>query len=74
MVKTEPVKLDGVVQEAIPGGKFVVWCEEPGIEVICYPSGSIRMNNIRIIPGDRVAIRCDATDLTKGRITFRYKA
>ncbi|HSA83662.1 MAG TPA: translation initiation factor IF-1 [Patescibacteria group bacterium] len=63
---------DGKVLEALPNTLFRVELED-GTIVLCHLSGKMRMNFIKILPGDRVKIEMTPYDLTKGRITFRYK-
>lgn len=62
----------GDVLEALPNAMFRVELEN-GHEIICHVSGKIRMNYIRILPGDKVTVEMSPYDLTKGRITYRYK-
>jgi len=64
--------MTGQVVEALPNAMFRVELEN-GHEIICHVSGKIRMNYIRILPGDKVAVELSPYDLTKGRITYRYK-
>ncbi len=72
MAKEEPIQMTGEVVEALPNAMFRVELEN-GHEIICHVSGKIRMNYIRILPGDKVAVELSPYDLTKGRITYRYK-
>lgn len=72
MAKEEPIQMTGEVVEALPNAMFRVELEN-GHEIICHVSGKIRMNYIRILPGDKVAVEMSPYDLTKGRITYRYK-
>ncbi|MCE2422928.1 MAG: translation initiation factor IF-1 [Gemmatimonadetes bacterium] len=72
MAKEEPIQMTGEVAEALPNAMFKVLLEN-GFEIVCHVSGKIRMNFIRILPGDRVAVELSPYDLTKGRITYRYK-
>lgn len=76
MPKGNKIEIDGVVVELLPGAKFKVKITDPNFPenhmVHGHISGKMRMNFIRIIPGDRVRIEIDANDPTKGRITFRY--
>lgn len=72
MAKEEPIQMTGQVLEALPNAMFRVELEN-GHEIICHVSGKIRMNYIRILPGDQVAVELSPYDLTKGRITYRYK-
>ena len=63
---------DGVVLEALPNTLFRIKLDD-GSVVICHLSGKMRMNFIKILPGDRVKIEMTPYDLAKGRIMFRYK-
>lgn len=72
MAKEEPIQMTGEVAEALPNAMFRVKLEN-GHEIVCHVSGKIRMNYIRILPGDKVAVEMSPYDLTKGRITYRYK-
>ncbi|WP_419163628.1 translation initiation factor IF-1 [Candidatus Palauibacter sp.] len=72
MAKEEPIQMTGEVAEALPNAMFRVELEN-GHQIVCHVSGKIRMNYIRILPGDRVAVELSPYDLTKGRITYRYK-
>jgi len=77
MPKGNKIDVDGVVVELLPSACFKVKITDPnfpeGHTVRGHISGKMRMNYIRIIPGDRVRIELDPNDITKGRITFRYK-
>ncbi len=72
MAKEEPIQMTGEVTEALPNAMFRVELEN-GHRIVCHVSGKIRMNYIRILPGDRVAVELSPYDLTRGRITYRYK-
>ena len=72
MAKEEPIQMTGEVAEALPNAMFRVALEN-GHEITCHVSGKIRMNYIRILPGDKVAVELLPYDLTRGRITYRYK-
>ncbi len=72
MAKEEPIQMTGEVIEALPNAMFRVRLENEH-EIICHVSGKIRMNYIRILPGDKVTVEMSPYDLTKGRITYRYK-
>ncbi len=62
----------GEVIEALPNAMFRVKLENDH-EIICHVSGKIRMHYIRILPGDQVTVEMSPYDLTKGRITYRFK-
>lgn len=72
MAKEEPIKQDGEIIEALPNAQFRVELDN-GHEVLAHVSGKMRMHYIKILPGDRVAIEMSPYDLSKGRITYRYK-
>ncbi|MEK7559094.1 MAG: translation initiation factor IF-1 [Patescibacteria group bacterium] len=65
-------EIDGSVKEALPNTLFRVELPDGNI-VLCHLSGRMRMNYIKILPGDRVKIEMTPYDKTKGRITYRYK-
>lgn len=64
------IEMEGVVNELLPSAMFKVTLEN-GHEILAHLSGKMRMNRIRLIPGDRVRVEISPYDLTKGRITFR---
>ena len=66
------IKVEGTVIEALPGTQFRVKLEN-GHEVLAYLSGKMRKYYIRILLGDRVAVEMSPYDLSRGRITFRYR-
>jgi translation initiation factor IF-1 len=70
--KEEPILMEGVVIEPLPNASFRVELEN-GHEVLAHISGKMRMHYIRILPGDRVQVELSPYDLTRGRITYRYK-
>ena len=72
MAKEDLIEVEGVIKEALPNAKFKVELDN-GHEVLAHVSGKIRMNFIRILPGDRVKLELSPYDLTKGRITYRNK-
>ena len=72
MAKKDVIEAEGVVVDAQPNAMFVVWLET-GHEVLAHVSGKIRMNFIRILPGDKVKVELSPYDLTRGRITWREK-
>ena len=72
MAKQDLIKQDGVIDEALSNAMFRVRLENNHM-IIATISGKMRMNYIRILPGDKVAVEMSPYDLTKGRITFRYK-
>ena len=72
MPKSEAIEVEGTVMEALPNDMFRV--ELPnGHKVLAHVSGKIRMNFIRILPGDRVTLELSPYDLTRGRIVYRFK-
>ena len=72
MVKQDSIEVNGTVMEALSNSMFKVELDN-GHEILCHISGKIRMNYIRIMPGDKVKVEMSPYDLTKGRISFRYK-
>lgn len=72
MAKEDMIEVEGTVTETLPNAMFNVELEN-GHEVLAHVSGKIRMNYIRILPGDKVTVEMSPYDLTKGRITYRYK-
>jgi translation initiation factor IF-1 len=72
MAKEQSIRVDGVVEESLPGTQFVVRLDN-GHKVIAHISGKMRMNYIKILPGDRVTLELSPYDLSKGRIIYRYK-
>ncbi|ACF13573.1 translation initiation factor IF-1 [Chloroherpeton thalassium ATCC 35110] len=72
MAKEEAIEVDGVILEALPNANFRVKLENE-LEVLAHVSGKMRMHFIKILPGDRVRVQLSPYDLTKGRITYRFK-
>lgn len=72
MAKQSTIVQDGVVTEALPNAMFRVELEN-GHEILAHISGKMRMFYIRILPGDKVKVEMSPYDLSKGRITYRYK-
>ena len=72
MSKQDVIEVEGKVLEALPNAMFQVELEN-GHVVLAHVSGKIRMNFIRILPGDKVTIELMPYDLTRGRITYRFK-
>ena len=72
MSKEDLIEVEGVIKEALPNAKFRVELESGHI-VEAHISGKIRMNFIRVLPGDKVKVELSPYDLTRGRITFRVK-
>lgn len=72
MGKEELIEVKGMVVEPLPNAMFRVELEN-GHKILAHVSGKMRMHFIKIIPGDRVLIQLSPYDLTRGRITYRYK-
>ena len=72
MPKEEPITVEATVREALPNAMFRVELES-GHEIVAHVSGKMRMHFIRILPGDKVTVEMSPYDLTKGRITYRFK-
>ena len=72
MSKQDVIEVEGTVIEPLPNDMFKVELSN-GHKVLAHVSGKIRMNFIRILPGDRVTVELSPYDLSRGRITYRYK-
>ena len=72
MPRSDNIEIEGVVVEALPNAAFKVQLEN-GKVILAHISGKLRMNYIRILPGDKVTVELSPYDLTKGRITWRSK-
>ena len=72
MAKEEAIQVEGTVVEALPNTTFRVELDN-GHEVLAHISGKMRQHYIRILPGDRVQVELTPYDLSRGRITFRYR-
>ena len=72
MVKEESLEFTGIVQELLPNAMFKVKLENDH-EGLAHSSGKMRKNRIRVLAGDKVTVEMTPYDLTKGRITFRWK-
>ncbi|HAP32217.1 MAG TPA: translation initiation factor IF-1 [Firmicutes bacterium] len=70
--KKDVIEVEGTVVEPLPNAMFRVELKN-GVRVLAHVSGKIRMHFIRILPGDRVLVELSPYDLTRGRITYRYK-
>lgn len=66
------IEVEGIVVEPLPNAMFQVELEN-GHKVLAHVSGKIRMNFIKILPGDKVTVELSPYDLTRGRITYRFK-
>ena len=71
-MKEETLTLDGIVQEVLPSTQFRVQLAN-GASVLAYASGKVRKHRIRVLAGDKVALEMSPYDLTRGRISYRYK-
>lgn len=72
MAKEDVIEVEGKVIEPLPNAMFKVELEN-GHQILAHVSGKIRMHFIRILPGDKVTVELSPYDLTRGRITYRYK-
>ena len=72
MSKEDVIEVDGVVVESLPNTTFKVELAN-GHQILAHISGKLRMNYIKILPGDKVKVELSPYDLTKGRITWRAK-
>ncbi len=72
MARKDTIEVEGVVVEALPNAMFRVELAN-GHKVLAHISGKIRVHYIRVLPGDKVLIELSPYDLTRGRITYRFK-
>ncbi|MBF0330182.1 MAG: translation initiation factor IF-1 [Nitrospirae bacterium] len=72
MSKEENIEVQGTIVETLPNAMFRVELEN-GQVILSYVSGKMRMHFIKILPGDKVTVELSPYDLTKGRITYRFK-
>jgi translation initiation factor IF-1 len=72
MPKKDTIEVEGVIVEPLPNAMFRVELSN-GHKVLAHISGKIRLHYIRILPGDRVLVELSPYDLTRGRITYRFK-
>jgi translation initiation factor IF-1 len=72
LAKDNVIEVEGKVVETLPNAMFRVELEN-GHEILAHVSGKIRMHYIRILPGDKVTVEMSPYDLSKGRITYRFK-
>ena len=72
MAKEEAIEVEGTIVESLPNAMFRVELEN-GHKVLAHVSGKMRMNFIKILPGDKVTVELSPYDLSRGRITYRYK-
>jgi len=72
MSKEEAIEVEGVISESLPNAMFRVELDNRH-KILAHVSGKIRMNFIRILPGDKVKVELSPYDLSRGRITFRCK-
>ncbi|MCX6138316.1 MAG: translation initiation factor IF-1 [Ignavibacteriales bacterium] len=72
MSKQDAIKVDGTITDTLPNASFKVKLDN-GHEILAHISGKMRMNYIKILVGDKVTVELSPYDLSKGRITYRYK-
>lgn len=72
MAKEQTIVMDGTITETLPNAMFRVKLES-GHEILAHIAGKMRLNFIKILPGDKVKVELSPYDLTRGRITYRYK-
>lgn len=72
MAKQDVIELEGTVVDSLPGAQFKVELPNKAV-ILAHISGKLRMNYIKILPGDKVTVEMSPNDLTKGRITWRAK-
>ena len=73
MSKEEAIEVTATVLETLPNAMFKIAVDDNQHEVLAHISGKMRMNFIKILVGDKVTVELSPYDLTKGRITYRYK-
>ena len=73
MAKEELLEFEGIVTELLPNATFRVKLVNPPHEIIAHTAGKMRMNRIRVLTGDKVMVEMTPYDLTKGRITYRFR-
>lgn len=72
MSKEDVIEVEGVIVEKLPNTQFIVELKN-GHQILAHISGKLRMNYIKILPGDKVKVELSPYDLTRGRITWRAK-
>ncbi len=72
MAKEDVIEVEGTITEALPNTQFRVELDN-GHNVLAHISGKMRMNYIRILPGDRVKVELSPYDLSRGRVTYRFR-
>ena len=72
MAKEQPIEVDGKIQETLPNATFRVILDNEHV-ILAHVSGKMRMHYIKILPGDTVKLELSPYDLSRGRITYRYK-
>ena len=72
MAKEDVIEVEGIITEALPNTQFRVELDN-GHNVLAHISGKMRMNYIRILPGDRVKVELSPYDLSRGRVTYRFR-
>ena len=72
MAKNDSIQVEGTITETLPNASFKVQLENKH-EILAHISGKMRMNYIRILPGDKVLVELSPYDLSRGRIVYRYK-
>ena len=73
MAKSEPIEIEATVTTALPNAMFKLKLDNSDREILGIVSGKMRKHFIRILPGDKVLVELSPYDLTRGRITYRYK-
>jgi len=67
------IEVHGVIIESLPNAMFLVELEHNHHRIMAHPSGKMRKNNIRILPGDRILLEISPYDINRGRIIYRFK-
>ncbi|MCK4835833.1 MAG: translation initiation factor IF-1 [Candidatus Aminicenantes bacterium] len=71
--KKEIIEAKGLILESLPNAMFLVELEHNHHRILAHPSGKMRKNNIRILPGDKILLEISPYDITRGRIIYRFK-
>lgn len=69
----DSIEVKGIVLESLPNASFLVELEENHHRIVAHPSGRMRKNNIRILPGDKILMEISPYDISRGRIIYRFK-
>ena len=71
-IRADRMEFEGIIEECMPGTLFQVICNDNGMRVLATLSGKLRMNHIRLLPGDKVTVEVSPYDTSRGRVTWRH--